>query len=492
MKEFAYIALGVVLVLAVMGLRRLKLPKIRLPQIPVPYIKIHRRTVNSVLMSFCGWVIISILLGFTIPVHEIEYDNILVEWVRIPRTTPKRAKPKITPVKPRVTVPKSFAMHRPAPRAKPLELKAAASQSFASIRENVNLSVPDVQTADISTAADIPAKAHEITLSPTGDGGVSRSGKRAGGTGTAPGRGHGTGKRGDGLGGMVGGTGTSDNASLEDGDFSGQSNVPDGELGAILEGEANDIGGHIRLVRLKHSLSDWWQDPTAMPSLFKWLRENTRLRADMKFKGGSMPLTDPDILDAPLIFMTGHDTDIANSRGLNKDGELVDGFTTEERANLRAYIIDRGGMLFFDDCGFNGLFAAQVATELRRIFPEYPLKDIPHNHKIYTCYFTLRRPPQGGDVFWSSPGAGQGRGTTDAGGYRIGTSKFTYQKGIHIGSRLAVVYNRKDYLCAMETAEVDSRASLRSRRSPDVHRFMANLLVYAMKYGGNADRTNYK
>ena len=187
-----------------------------------------------------------------------------------------------------------------------------------------------------------------------------------------------------------------------------------------------------------------------------------------------------------------------------KDGTIIRGMIikqipnesitirTEERANLRAYIIDRGGVLFFDDCGFNGLFAALVKAELEATFPEYPLKDIPHNHEIYKCYFTLRRPPQGGDVFWSSPGAGQGRGTTDAGGYRIGTSKFAYQKGISIGSRLAVVYNRKDYLCAMETAEVDSRASLRSRRSPDVHRFMTNLLVYAMKYGENTDRSKYR
>ena len=290
---------------------------------------------------------------------------------------------------------------------------------------------------------------------------------------------------------MVGSTGTADSASLEEGDFSGQVSVPEGELGAVLEGEANDIGGHIRMIRLKHSLSDWWQDPTALPSFMRWLRENTRLRADMKFKGGALRFTDLDILDAPIIFMTGHDTDIANSRGLNKDGALVDGFTAEERANLRRYIIDRGGMLFFDDCGFNGLFAAQVKAELDKVFPEYPLKDIPHNHEIYKCYYTLSRPPQGGDVFWSGPGAGEGRGSTEAGGYRIGTSKFAYQKGIHIGTRLAVIYNRKDYLCAMETAEVDSRASLRNRRSPDVHRFMTNLLVYTMKYGGNTDRSNY-
>ena len=149
-----------------------------------------------------------------------------------------------------------------------------------------------------------------------------------------------------------------------------------------------------------------------MPSLFKWLNEHTRIRADMKYKGGLLRLTDPDILDAPLIFMTGHDKDITVSRSMEKGEPLADGFSTEERAALWRYIIERGGTLFFVDCGFYGLFAAQVA---------------------------------------------QGRGTTDAGGYRIGTSKFAYQKGISIGTRLAVVYNRKDYLCLMETTEVDSR-----------------------------------
>ena len=97
-------------------------------------------------------------------------------------------------------------------------------------------------------------------------------------------------------------------------------------------------------------------------------------------------------------------------------------------------------------------------------------------------------PPRGGDVFWSAPGAAQGAG----GVYRPISSKFAYQKGISIGSRLAVIYNRKDYMCSMETAEVDSRARLRDRRSPDVHRFMTNLFVYAMKYGGNTDRSDYK
>ena len=255
--------------------------------------------------------------------------------------------------------------------------------------------------------------------------------------------------------------------------------LPEGQLGGILEGTGNEIRGHIRLIRLKHSLSDWWQDPTAIPALIKWLEEHTSIRADMNFKGGALPLTDPHIMDAPLIIMTGHDKDITVGRGLAKDGPLRLGFTPQERAALRKYIVEKGGMLFFDDCGFNGLFAHIVADELRDIFPEYPLEFLPHDHELYSIYYQLPKPPTGGDVFWGNENNAQ-------------LTQFRYQKGITIDNRLAVVYNRKDYMCAMETAEIESRTMLRLRRSTDVYRFMSNLLIYALKYGGNTDRTGYK
>ena len=136
-------------------------------------------------------------------------------------------------------------------------------------------------------------------------------------------------------------------------------------------------------------------------------------------------------------------------------------------------------MLFFDDCGFNGLFAHIVADELRQIFPEYPLEILPHDHEIYSIHYHLPKPPTGGDVFWGNENNAQ-------------PTQFRFQKGITIDNRLAVVYNRKDYMCAMETAEIESRTMLRLRRSTDVYRFMSNLLIYALKYGGNTDRTGYQ
>ena len=47
--------------------------------------------------------------------------------------------------------------------------------------------------------------------------------------------------------------------------------------------------------------------------------------------------------------------------------------------------------------------------------------------------------------------------------------------------RLAVVFCPLDYLCSMETAEIDSRAPLSARRSTDVYRFMTNMFVYQMR-----------
>ena len=254
--------------------------------------------------------------------------------------------------------------------------------------------------------------------------------------------------------------------------------IPQEKLGGVLEGTGNEIRGHVRLIRLKHSLSDWWQDPTAIPALIKWLEDHTPIRADMNFAGGALRLTDPQILDAPLIIMTGHDKDITVGRGLAKDGPLQTGFTPGERVALRKYILEKGGMLFFDDCGFNGLFAHIVADELNEIFPDYPMEIIPHDHELYSIYYHLPKPPNGGDVFWGNENNAQ-------------PTQFRFQKGIMVDNRLAVVYNRKDYLCAMETAEIESRTMLRLRRSTDVYRFMSNLLIYALKYGGNTDRTGY-
>ncbi len=365
------------------------------------------------------------------------------------------------------------------PKATPTKLIDATRQALAPPRPNVELArVSNPIRMPASTIGEIPIGPESLLLPSDmeGTGDRLRGPSASSGRFSTPSRADSSSRR---ISSMIQSTLAVDSADLSDDRFRDLVMVPEDKLGAILIGEGMDVQGHIQLIRLKHSLSDWWQDPTALPSFMKWLSEHTRLRADMKFAGGALPMEDSRILDAPIIFMTGHDRDITVGRNMVKGAPLTTSFSGAERAALRKYIIERGGMLFFDDCGFNGLFAAQVAEELGRIFPEFPMKNIPHSHELYTIYYTLSVPPNGGDVYWGSENNPK-------------ASKFRYQKGISIGNRLVVVYNRKDYMCAMETAEIESRTMLRMRRSSDVHRFMTNLLVYAMKYGGNTDRSGYK
>ena len=435
----------------------------------------------SLFISILLHLVLAILFFQTIMQEYKEEDFITVDWVNLPPAKRTVKTEVIKRPQPRTATPKTLSIQRNRvdPNPKPVEVKVASRDSLKFVRENFDISVDtsEASAANLKTAANIPVRSHDITVRETDD--DSGEGDEGLLIGRAQKPSSGKGRSNSLSSSIIESTGAVDSVDSEDSDFSGRELLPENKLGAVLVGDGHDVEGHIRLIRLKHSLSDWWQDPTALPSFMKWLAENTRLRADMNFKGGSLRLTDPDIMDAPLVFMTGHDKDITVSRSLKKGGALTGTFSAEVRAALRKYIVERGGMLFFDDCGFNGLFAQQVALELDKIFPEYPLEPIPHDHEIYKIHFQLSLPPTGGDVYWGSENNPK-------------TSKFKYQKGISIGRRLGVVFNRKDYMCAMETAEIPSRTMLRMRRSPDVLRFMTNLLVYTMKYGGNTDRSNYK
>ena len=442
----------------------------------------QRSSRNRALIAAC---VVHLIAGFFV-IQSVDQsqpfdDTIVVDFVEPPREQRTIIKPEPREIKRIATEQPTASEFKPGDTTVKVQTDAARFEVPEAV--DIDLDVPDSLRPD--------TLATDAKLNPTGEveagkggtsHGIGRGGvrNRQGGNAGSAGHGFGGGK----FLGKGQGTGEADATHTPDADLSTQ--MDKDELGAVLEGTSLSLSGYIRIIRLKHSLSDWWQDPTAIPSFAKWLKENTQLRVDMTYAGGSLHLTDDRILNAPMIIMTGHDKDIAVGRNLNKeDGPLAEGFTLHERAQLRKYIIERGGMLFYDDCGFNGNLAAIVQNEIQRTFPEYPLNSIAHTHEIYTIYYQLPRPPRGGDVFWHNTNRG------DSGGYFASESQFRFQKGITINRRLAILLNRKDYLCTMETAEVGSRAALRLRRSNDVHRFMTNMLIYQMTYGGNIDRSNF-
>ena len=262
--------------------------------------------------------------------------------------------------------------------------------------------------------------------------------------------------------------------------------LPRGEPGGRVIGKGRDIRGVFRFTRLRHSLSDWWADASALSTLTKWLNEKTKIKTDMNVEGGSVKLTDANLMKSPLLIMTGHDPTLVRGRSLLGQyggGKLDDQLSQSEAAALRRYLVEKGGFLIFDDCGINDpdrgmtrLFLAQM----RYVLPEYQVGRIPNDHEVYNNFYAMGGPPIGFDIY-------QVR-VASAYGYSRDTGKQNFLKGITIDGKLSILVVRRDYMCAMEAIDLPSRAV---HYSPGVYRFMTNVVVYALTHGGISDYSRY-
>jgi hypothetical protein len=135
---------------------------------------------------------------------------------------------------------------------------------------------------------------------------------------------------------------------------------------------------------------DWYWGRSAIPNMHKFLDENTNIAvAD---KEVNVLATDPELYNYPFLFLTGH-------------GNIK--FTDQEVVALRQYLVS-GGFLFANDS--YGL-AAAFRREMKRVFPEKELVELPFNHEIYHCLYEFpnglpkihehdKKPPQGFGILW--------------------------------------------------------------------------------------------
>ena len=137
---------------------------------------------------------------------------------------------------------------------------------------------------------------------------------------------------------------------------------------------------------------DWYWGRSAIPNMHKFLVENTNIA--VVDKEVNVLATDPELYNYPFLFLTGH-------------GNIK--FTDQEAAALRQYLIS-GGFLFANDS--YGL-AKAFKREMKRVFPEKELIELPFNHKIYHCRYEFpdglpkihehdKKPPQGFGIFWEN------------------------------------------------------------------------------------------
>jgi len=107
---------------------------------------------------------------------------------------------------------------------------------------------------------------------------------------------------------------------------------------------------------------DWYANPTALPNLIAFSNEN--IGTNIKKEPATVEVGSSDIFNYPFLHMTGH-------------GNVV--FNSSETENLRNYLL-AGGFLHIDD---NYGMDPYVRTEIKKVFPEIDLVELPTNHPIF-------------------------------------------------------------------------------------------------------------
>ncbi|MDX1651795.1 MAG: DUF4159 domain-containing protein [Brumimicrobium sp.] len=121
--------------------------------------------------------------------------------------------------------------------------------------------------------------------------------------------------------------------------------------------------GDYQLAVLKYSGGgDYYANPTSVPNLVKFANE--KVRANISEEVPYVEVGSPLLFTYPFIHMTGH-------------GNVV--FSSSERENLRNYLL-AGGFLHIDD---NYGMDEFVRPEIKKLFPNSPLVELPFDHPIF-------------------------------------------------------------------------------------------------------------
>jgi hypothetical protein len=127
--------------------------------------------------------------------------------------------------------------------------------------------------------------------------------------------------------------------------------------------------GSLKIAKLKYNGGgDWYANKTALPNLIAFC--NKELGMNLNAEEAIAEAGSPDLFDYPYLYMTGH-------------GNVV--FSNEEASNLRNYLIG-GGFLHVDD---NYGLDKFIRIELKKVFPELELIEVPFTHPIYHQKFNF-------------------------------------------------------------------------------------------------------
>jgi hypothetical protein len=107
---------------------------------------------------------------------------------------------------------------------------------------------------------------------------------------------------------------------------------------------------------------DWYANPTSLPNLIRFC--NSNIKTTINPKPATVEPSSPELFSYPFVHMTGH-------------GNVV--FNESDVSNLQKYLRS-GGFLHIDD---NYGMDQYIRKEIKKLFPNKDLLEIPSNHVIF-------------------------------------------------------------------------------------------------------------
>lgn len=116
---------------------------------------------------------------------------------------------------------------------------------------------------------------------------------------------------------------------------------------------------------------DWYANKeTSLPNLIKFC--NSNLKTSINPEQAIVDVGSKEIFNYPLVHMTGH-------------GNVI--FSSQEADNLRKYLLAGGFLHISDNYGMDKF----IRTQLKKVFPELDLVELPFNHPIYHQAFQFEK-----------------------------------------------------------------------------------------------------
>ncbi len=130
---------------------------------------------------------------------------------------------------------------------------------------------------------------------------------------------------------------------------------------------------YLQIARIKYSGGgDWYNDPSAEVNLLNFISENTNIKTNPDYVVADLETN--DIFNYPVTFITGH-------------GNIV--FSNKDVKKLTEYFENGGFMIVDDDYGLDKSFR----REIKKLFPNTELIELPFNHKIYHSLYDFDNGP---------------------------------------------------------------------------------------------------